>query len=72
LELGSAGDPSISDELIASNERLIELLDLIDRQWGALFDRKVGGVTLAANTRKARYKLLRRVADGFPGLGSVR
>jgi hypothetical protein len=40
LELGSAGDPSISDELIASNERLIELLDLIDWQWGALFDRK--------------------------------
>jgi hypothetical protein len=45
LELGSAGDPLISDELIASNKRLIELLDLIDWQWGALFDRKVGGVT---------------------------
>jgi hypothetical protein len=30
LELGSAGHRSISDELIASNERLIELLDLID------------------------------------------
>jgi hypothetical protein len=45
LELGSAGDPLISDELIASNERLIELLDLIDWQWPALFDRKVGGVT---------------------------
>jgi hypothetical protein len=39
LELGSADDPSLGDELIASNERLIKLLDLIDRQWGALFDR---------------------------------
>jgi hypothetical protein len=34
---------AISDELIACNERLIKLVDLIDWQWGALFDRKAGG-----------------------------
>jgi hypothetical protein len=46
-ELRAAGEDigSISDKLIACNERLIKLVDLVDWQWGALFDRKAGGVT---------------------------
>jgi hypothetical protein len=46
-ELRAAGEDtgSIGDELIACNERLIKLVDLVDWQWGALFDRKAGGVT---------------------------
>jgi hypothetical protein len=46
FELRAAGEDtaSISNELIACNERLIQLVYLIDWQWGALFDRKAGGV----------------------------
>ena len=46
-ELRAAGGDtaSISDELIACNDRMIDLVDLIDEQWGALFDRKAAGVT---------------------------
>jgi hypothetical protein len=46
-ELRAAGEDigSISDKLIACNDRLIKLVDLVDWQWGALFDRKAGGVT---------------------------
>jgi hypothetical protein len=46
-ELRAAGGDtaSISDELIACNDRMIDLVDLIDEQWGALFDRKAGGLT---------------------------
>jgi hypothetical protein len=36
---------AITDEIIACNERLIELVDLIDWHWGALFDRKQHGMT---------------------------
>jgi len=35
----------ISDDLIACNGRLIELMDLIDCHWGAMFDRKAGDMT---------------------------
>ena len=47
FELRAAGGDtaSISDELIACNDRMIDLVDLIDEQWGALFDRKAGGQT---------------------------
>ena len=46
-ELRAAGEDigSASEDLIACNERLIQLVDLIDWQWGALFDRKAGIVT---------------------------
>jgi hypothetical protein len=42
-ELRAAGEDtgSVSDELIACNERLIKLVDLVDWQWGALFDLRV-------------------------------
>ena len=47
FELRAAGEDteSTSEDLIACNERLIELVDLIECQWGALFDRKASGVT---------------------------
>jgi hypothetical protein len=47
FELRAAGEDTeaTSEDLIACNERLIELVDLIDCQWGALFDRKASGVT---------------------------
>ena len=46
FELRAAGEDtgSIGDQMIACGERLIELADLIDWQWGAVFDRKAGGV----------------------------
>jgi hypothetical protein len=46
-EMRTAGEDtgSTSEDLIACNERLIELLELIDCQWGALFDRKAAGLT---------------------------
>jgi hypothetical protein len=42
LELRKAGENigPISDQMIACNERLHELLDLIDWQWGVLFERQ--------------------------------
>jgi hypothetical protein len=44
FELRAAGEDtgSISDQMIACGERLIELVDLIDWQWRALFDWKAG------------------------------
>ena len=46
-ELLAAGEDTapISDELSACNDRLIQLVDLIDWQWRALLDRKASGVT---------------------------
>jgi hypothetical protein len=44
LELHMAGEDtaSINDELVACTERLIELVDLIEVAWGALFDARQG------------------------------
>jgi hypothetical protein len=68
FEQGSADDPSISDELIASNERLIELLDLIDRQWGALFDPKMGRCDISRQYKEGSLRaVLRWLADALPG-----
>ncbi len=46
FELRAAGENtgSISDELIACNEKLAELVDLIYWQWGALFEARCEGL----------------------------